>query len=228
VARTAGIPELRDRALATEAEMLLALGREAEADEVLAELTAGGEREALLLAAEVCQREEDFARSIPFLERLGADGHEDLQILFWLGAAYERTGRPLQAEEQFRRFLEREPDSAPALNYLGYMFADAGTNLDEALDLIERAVELDPDNGAYVDSLGWAHFRLGNYDEARLHLERAAELVGEDAVVLEHLGDVYEVLGEREDAVELYRRALELEGENADELRAKLDQLDRP
>jgi tetratricopeptide (TPR) repeat protein len=149
-------------------------------------------------------------------------------VLFWLGAAYERTDRHPEAAEQFRRFLEREPDSAPALNYLGYMFADSGTNLGEALDLIQRAVALDPDNGAYIDSLGWAHYRLGNYAEARTHLERAAELVGDDAVVLEHLGDVYDVLGQRDEAIELYRRALELAGENAAELRAKLEQLDEP
>lgn len=228
LARAAAVPEVRVRALARQAEMLLGLDRAAEADELLAELTASDDREALLLAAEVCQREQDFARSVPFLERLTAAGHEDLQVLFWLGAAYERTGRQPEAENQFRRFLEREPDSAPALNYLGYMFADAGANLPEALELIERAVELDPDNGAYVDSLGWAHFRLGNYQEARTHLERAAELVGDDAVVLEHLGEVYEVLGERDGAIALYRRALALEAENADELRAKLEQLGQP
>jgi len=228
LARAAGKAELRDRALAQQAETLLGLERDEEADLVLAELVDRGGQEALLMAAEACQREERYARSVPLLEQVVAEDEGQLQALFWLGAAYERTGRPHEAESQFRRFLEQQPDSAPALNYLGYMWADNGTNLSEALEFVERAVALDPDNGAYVDSLGWAHYRLGNFEEAREHLERAAGLVGDDAVVLEHLADVYSELGQREEAVGLYRRALALGGENASSVEAKLQQLGSP
>ena len=225
LARAAAIEELAPRAMARQAEVLLRLGRDAEADEVLAALTASGDRTAYLLAAEVCQRQEDYERSLPFLEHLVADGSEELQALFWLGAAYERSGRVDEAEAQFRRFLEIEPESAAALNYLGYMWADNGLNLVEALEYVQKAVALDPDNGAYIDSLGWAYFQLGQYQEARTHLERAADLVGEDAVVLEHLGDVYAALGDVDDALRLYRQALDLEGENVEALRDKLRRL---
>lgn len=228
LARVAVLPELRERALAKQAGALLALARESEADEVLLELTSGGDLEALLLAAEVCQREESYERSLPYLEKIVAEDDSALQALFWLGAAYERTGRKAAAATKFRRFLEQEPDSPAVLNYLGYMWAEDGVNLDEALNLVERAVALDPENGAYIDSLGWAHFQLGDYDEARRHLEHAARLVDEDAVVLEHLGDVYEALGRREEALELYRRALGLDGENAPRVEDKLRELGAP
>jgi tetratricopeptide (TPR) repeat protein len=228
LARAAADPEVHERALARQAETLLELDRGDEADAVLHALTASGTREVLLLAAEVCQRAQSFERSVPYLEQLVADGHDELETLFWLGAAYERIGREREAEGQFRRFLDRQPDSAPALNYLGYMWADNGENLDEALEMVQRAVALEPDNGAYVDSLGWTYFRLGSYEEARTHLERASGLVGEDAVVLEHLGDVYSALGRPVEAAEQYRRALALKGENAAQVEEKLLQLGTP
>lgn len=226
--RVAQFDTMRDRALARQAEALLSLARDTEADQVLGELTESGDVEVLMLAAEACQREERYDRSVTYLERVVAVDDEPLQALFWLGAAYERTGRKVEAEGQFRRFLEVQPDSAPALNYLGYMWAENGENLDEAIEMVQRAVALDPDNGAYLDSLGWAYFQVGKYDEARVHLERAAELVGEDAVVLEHLGDLYSAVGERQQAAELYRRVLDLDAENARQVMTKLRRLDTP
>lgn len=219
---------LKDRARARHAEALLSLARDAEADRVLDELTASGEVEALMLAAEACQREERYGRSIVFLEQVTAAEEAPLQALFWLGAAYERTGRHAEAERRFRSFLAEQPDSAPALNYLGYMWAELGQNLDEAVELVERAISLDPDNGAYIDSLGWAYYQMGRYEEARTELERAAELVGDDPVVLEHLGDVYSALGASREAADAYRRALDLDAENAHQVMTKLRQLDSP
>ncbi|MEO1368758.1 MAG: tetratricopeptide repeat protein, partial [Acidobacteriota bacterium] len=96
--------------------------------------------------------------------------------------------------------------------YLGYTWAERGENLDEALGLIQRAVAADPDNGAYVDSLGWVYYQLGRFHEARPHLEWAARLEPDDATVHEHLGDLYAALGERELSRAAYRRALEILG----------------
>ena len=92
--------------------------------------------------------------------------------------------------------LTLQPENSHALNYLGYMWADNGENLEQALELIRRAVDLDPNNGAFVDSLGWALFRLGEFEQARRHLERANQLVPRDSTILEHLGDVYVALGD--------------------------------
>lgn len=216
------------RATALSAEILFELDRAPEAEEALADLLAEEDAERLALAAAVYQRGERYSASIGVLERLLAVDPARTEALFWLGAAYERTRDYARAEESFRRLLAAEPDFAPALNYLGYMWADRGTNLEEALALVERAVALEPDNGAYIDSLGWAHFQRGDYAAAQDHLERAAELVGDDAIVLEHLGDLYRALGRLEDAGAAYWRALELNDENVQSLQGKLESLPRP
>lgn len=220
-------PELADTFMAKEAEILLRLDREEEANARVEEFTSSGEAEKLLLAAEVYQRLERYAGSIPILERAKAtsEGPTRIQVLFWLGAAYERTERIGEAEAIFQELLDAEPQFAPALNYLGYMWAEEGENLDRALVMVSQAVNLEPDNGAYADSLGWTHFQLGNYEEAKGHLERAADLVGDDPVVYEHLGDLYVVLGDLEKAREVYERALALEAENTEQVRRKLEEL---
>src|SRR6185369_10482816 len=138
-------------------------------------------------------------------------------------AAYERTGKHDLAVTAFRKVLKAAPDFHAALNYLGYMWAEKGENLTEALAMIGKAVALDPDNGAYVDSLGWTHYRLGQYDRARDYLERATRLVPEDPTVHEHLGDVYIALGQRDKAREMYRRALALRDPNPEQVRRKLE-----
>jgi tetratricopeptide (TPR) repeat protein len=220
-------PEMARRVLAKEAELLLRLDREEEALERVRQLTSADEVENLLLAAEVYQRLERYAGSIPILERAKStsEGPIRIQVLFWLGAAYERTGRNSEAEAVFQELLDTEPQFAPALNYLGYMWAEEGENLDRALVMVSQAVSLEPDNGAYADSLGWTHFQLGNYKEARGQLERAAELVGDDPVVFEHLGDLYVILGDLEKAREVYERALALEADNIEQVRRKLEEL---
>lgn len=216
---------LAPRAAARAAELLFLLEREGEARERLDEIVGMEGPEGVLLAAEVLQRLERHGEAIPLLLE-AREREPSQQVAFWLGAAYERTGRFEEAEVEFRRLLEDDPDFAPALNYLGYMWAEQGENLEEALELILRAVSLDPGNGAYIDSLGWAYFQLGRYEEARDQLERAAVLVPDDAVVVEHLGDLYRAVGDPEGARVQYLRAVELGGENLDEVRRKLDQLD--
>jgi tetratricopeptide (TPR) repeat protein len=214
------------RMLAKQAEILFGLGRDSEAETRLAELTASGEPSELLLAAEVYQRLERHRQAIPVLLQAREGIPDSLQVLFWLGAAYERTGQLPEAEGEFRRLLTLDPEFAPALNYLGYMWTEQGQNLNEALEMVNRAVELEPDNGAYIDSLGWAYFQLGRYNEARDHLERAAELIPDDAVIVEHLGDLHQAVGDLDRAREYYRRAADLDGENLEQVRRKLDELD--
>jgi tetratricopeptide (TPR) repeat protein len=206
------------------AEVLSRAGRNDEAGNALGRLAAGDET-AALAAAQAYQRLEKYPESIPILEKLAA-AHPDQAVTgFLLGAAYERTGQRDKAVAQFRHVIEIEPDFHAALNYLGYTFAEAGINLDEALKLVSRAVALDPDNGAYVDSLGWTYYQLGRPEQARGYLERAARLDPEDAMLQEHLGDVYVALGQTERARQAYQRALELGGENTDKVRRKLEDL---
>ncbi len=211
---------------ARRAQLLLDDGQEAGARAILEEIAASEEAEAVFLAAQIYQRAERYSDSIPLLERLLKDNNDSRQALFLLGAAQERSGQRPAAIATFQRLLEMSPDHTPTLNYLGYMWAEKSENLDEAVTLILRAVAQEPDNGAYVDSLGWAYYQLGRYQEARRHLEWAARLVPDDATIFEHLGDLYLALEEIEQARDSYRAALDLEADNSEELRQKLQVLD--
>jgi tetratricopeptide (TPR) repeat protein len=141
---------------------------------------------------------------------------DSTRILFPLGATLERNGSFYDAVTVFQEIIKANADHAPALNYLGYMLADRGEQLTYALELIEKAIALEPENGAYIDSYGWVHYRLGNFDLALSELQRAANLVNSDPVVFEHIGDVYRALGNREEALRYYNRALEIEPESFD------------
>ena len=116
-----------------------------------------------------------------------------------------------RAEADLKRAVEIAPEEPTALNYLGYSWAERGENLEEAFSLIEKAVSLQPDSGAIIDSLGWAHYQLGDYDEAVGHLEQAAALEPGDPVITDHLGDVYWRLGRKTEARFQWTRVLELE-----------------
>lgn len=212
-------------ALAKRAEVFFRLGQEDRAERSIDELRASGQLDDLVRAAEVYQRLERYVPAIPLLEEALERDPGSIQVMFWLGASYERTGRTDQAEAILEELLRIDPEFAPALNYLGYMWAEKGQNLERALSLVRQAVALEPGNGAYVDSLGWTHFQLGQYDEARSYLERAVGLVGQDAIVFEHLGDLYVVLGRLQEARDMYQRALALNAENAGQVQEKLDRL---
>ena len=127
-----------------------------------------------------------------------------------LGMALEQLGEDLAAEGHLLRALELNPSDAYALNYLGYWWADEGRNLEQAIGLIERAVEERPGSGFFVDSLGWVHFKLGDPQKAVGYLERATELEPSDPEITGHLGDVYWVLGRYDEARFKWRLALSL------------------
>ncbi len=131
-------------------------------------------------------------------------------ILFARGIAYERSKQWPKAEPDMQKALELQPEQPMVLNYLGYTWVDMGRNIDVATDMIKRAVALRPNDGAIVDSLGWAYYRLGRYPEAVVNLERAVELKGSDPVITDHLGDAYWKVGRRAEAQFQWRRALGL------------------
>lgn len=129
--------------------------------------------------------------------------------LFVAGSMYERQKKYERAEEAFHKVLADDPKNGMALNYLGYMLADRGTRLDEALGYIRRAVALDPQNGAYLDSLGWVYYKMGNYDLAEENLRRAAERIGNDPTIHDHLGELYMKTGRLKLAATHWERSLE-------------------
>jgi len=116
-------------------------------------------------------------------------------LLFLKGALAERQKHYEPAEQFFRQALDLDPSNAMTLNYLGYMLADKGIRLPEALTLIRKAVDLEPLNGAYLDSLGWVYFKLGQYELAEENLRQAVERDRTDPTVHDHLGDLYEKTG---------------------------------
>jgi tetratricopeptide (TPR) repeat protein len=141
------------------------------------------------------------------------------------GIALERSGQWQRAEADFLHALELKPDQPLVLNYLGYSWIDRGENLERGLKMIEKAVELRPEDGYIVDSLGWAHYRLGEYSSAVQYLEKAIELVPEDPTINDHLGDAYWQNGRPIEARYQWRRALQF-GPQEDEVKpieAKLD-----
>ena len=156
------------------------------------------------------------------LRRNGRDDEAEKQLRAWVGAApsdaearlalgalLDRKGRIAEAEVELREAIRLDPRLAEASNYLGYSFADRGERLDEALVLIQSALQIDPWNGAYLDSLGWVYMKLGRVEDARDPLERAAREFPRDPTVLEHLGDYYQRTGDASRAKIFWQRALD-------------------
>ena len=140
------------------------------------------------------------------------------------GTSYERIHKWSLAEADLQTALKLSPEEPMVLNYLGYSWVDQNRNLKTGLQLIEKAVKLKPDDGYIVDSLGWAHYRLGNYKEAVKWLERAVELRPDDPVLNDHLGDGYWRVGREREAQYQWYQALTLkpEPEDAEKIEKKM------
>ena len=154
----------------------------------------------------------DPARAVTILEPTAKANPRDTATQLALADLYNDAGRDGDAERTLRQLLDVEPSNAEALNYLGYLLANQGRSLDEAVRLVERALVAEPGNPAYLDSLGWAHFRRGNLDEAEKYLSPAAEQLPRNAVVQDHLGDVLARRGRWADAIDAWMRALAGDG----------------
>ena len=151
--------------------------------------------------------------------RIGTPTRANWPLFYERGIALERAGQWPRAEADFLFALELSPDQPGVLNYLGYAWADQGRNLDRARTMVERAVELRPDEGSYIDSLGWVLLLQGDKDGALRHLERAVTLMPEDATINGHLGDALDAVGRRREAAFQWRRALNLRPEPAEAAR---------
>ncbi len=137
-------------------------------------------------------------------------------LIFHLGSVFERLNEIEAAEKEFRKILDYNPQHAASLNYLGYMLADRELRLEEALNYIERALDQDPHNGAYLDSLGWVYFKLERLDLAEKNLGLANQVNREDSTILEHLGDLYLKLGDPALALDYYRKSVTMAENPAD------------
>lgn len=180
---------------------------------------------ALVALANTLSSADRHAQAISVIESGTDKFGDDLAYWFQRGAVFERAGQTTPAEQAFRKALAIDSQHAPTLNYLGYMFAEQGDRLDEAVRLVRQALAIDPDNGSYLDSLGWAFYKQGNYAEARTHLERAAEMQTRNSVIQDHFGDVLIALNDEAGAIAAWERALagDRESVDASEIRRKIE-----
>jgi len=204
-------------------------------DEALAEIeslrTFRSDRQLDFYAAGLRISNGDFEGGVALLEGMldGLDG--DTEVYYQLGVHYGADGQVEPALRYMQHVLEADPNNVNALNYVGYSWAEQGENLDEAEELIRRALEISPDDGYITDSLGWVYYKMAEMlfresrkDEAMKFLDRAqhqlvqaAKLTGGDSVVSEHMGDVLLLRGDKEGALEHYEEAVDLELREAEQ-----------
>jgi tetratricopeptide (TPR) repeat protein len=187
------------------ADVLGDLGKIDEATSELRGLLNGqNDYKTLLAMAELYEKGKRFdatGKALDDAEKVAASDEEKQGVYFMRGAMYERMKKFDDSEAAFRKVLAMNPDHAGALNYLGYMLADRNVRLDEAYQMIKKAVELDPAKGEYLDSLGWVYFRQGKLSEAEGYLTKAVDRTKGDPTVHDHLGDVYLKLGKTKEAI---------------------------
>ena len=231
LARAAARRRPEDRALKfTEAIILSELKRFNESADLLRSMIKGGAESAsddagvyTLLASIQLQSgqlngaEESARKALELIP-------DDPQAMIQLSSILDRSGRHEVSEKTLRELLKREPDNATALNNLGYFMVERGVGYEEALKLIEQAVAIDPIQGSFLDSLGWAHFKLGNIEKARQFLEKAAIYSKRNSTIHEHLGDVLREAGRMAEARKYWEKALEysVEANEIARLRGKL------
>ncbi|MDH3644733.1 MAG: tetratricopeptide repeat protein, partial [Gammaproteobacteria bacterium] len=178
-------------------------------------VTGDDEYRCHVLLASVYTALREFEPAVAHLEKGYQIDPENTDVQFNLAMAHQELGHFEAALKYGRGVLKHDPNHAPALNFVGYILAERGLDLEDSETLIRRALEQEPDNGYYVDSLGWVLYQSGNYGAATAELERAVELTSEsDAVILEHLGDAYVKVERLNDAMRAYGQSQKLEPNN--------------
>lgn len=185
-------------------------------------LATTGREEAQFYLGTALGRAERYDEVVAIAEPLVRKHPGEIRFMFMIGAALERIQNHDSATVFFERILKIDPNHAQTLNYLGYMWADLGLKLEKSLRMITKALEIDGENPAYLDSYGWALYKLERYEEAETHIKKAIELMDDqDAVLFDHLAEVCMSLGRYEDAKANWERALQLDPDNA-EIKEKL------
>jgi tetratricopeptide (TPR) repeat protein len=198
-----------------------ALSRLGRADEAVAVLEGAvkartGSAELAFALADAYAAQKRYDDAVRVIEQAETALGESDEFTLRLATVYEQAGRLGDAERELRRMIERDPLDGDALNYLGYMLADRTDRHAEAVELIQRALKGEPDNPAYLDSLGWALFKQGKVDAAADPLARAAAAVPANSVIQDHYGDLLARQGRWSDAVAAWQRALAGDGESID------------
>lgn len=185
-------------------------------------------REEVYLTISYFYEEEGlWHRAISALEEGVKRLPQSAELYSRMALLYEKQKNRPQSIKLIKKALELDPDNPDILNFLGYSYAEEGTNLDEAERLILKALAVKPESGQIIDSLGWVYYKKGLYDKAVVQLERAFQKLSTDATIAEHLGDVYVKQNRLHDALRIYRKALHLENADTRRLRQKIDAIER-
>ncbi len=160
-----------------------------------------------------------YNESVAFVQRGLKEHPRNVSLTFLLGVYEEKAGHKDKCIAAMREVMTLDPKHSSAMNYLGYLYAEAGENLDEAESLVKRALELKPDDGFYKDSLAWVYYQKRDYKKALSLLEEALRIVPDEGVILEHLADVHLAIGNKDKALEFYAKALASRLENRDKSR---------
>ena len=209
------------------AEILGDIGQIEEGTRLITEKIQKGENEPILNIAlsEIYIRAKKYTQAEEVLNKALSVYPENDNLLFNLGSVFERTERFELAEGTFRKVIAYNPNNHLALNYLGYMLAEIGIKLQESIGYIKRALELDVNNGSYLDSLGWAYFKLNNMELAEKYLTLAVEKEGNSPEIHDHLGDLYYKLGRFKETLQEWEKAISLGIEDANKVREKIEKL---
>ena len=172
---------------------------------------------------------KNYPRSLAALEEAlprvrKEDGEGRREVLFSMANVYHEMGDGSNTVKYLKAVLAEWPDYAPALNYLGYYYAERGENLEEAFSLVDRALVQEPGNGHYIDSRGWVLFKMGRKEEALKEIRSALNALGDHPEIYEHLGTIYLSLGQKDEAVAAWNKSLEMDKDNL-ELKARLEEL---
>jgi len=213
----------RTSARTLEAWIVYDNGDEAGGIAIAQDVAATGDVRARRALGDMYRGADRFAEAEPIYTALIEEQPNEWRSYFSRGATRERLDRWPEAEADFRRALELSPDQPDVLNYLGYSWVDRGEHLQEGLAMIRRAAEIRPMSGAIIDSLGWAHYRLGNYAEAVDWLEAAVRLEPADPTLNDHLGDAYWRMDRRIEARFQWQRAMTLEPDDPEAIRQKIE-----
>lgn len=193
----------------------LLLGDLGQPEQAIAELKAlpnsARDRDVLLMMVpiqEKARRFDDEKKTLDAAEGLSKSAQEKQSVEFMRGAMYERQKNFDAAEKSFRAVLEADANNAGAMNYLGYMFADRGIRLDEARQLITKALDIDPDNPAYLDSMAWVHYHQDQLEQAVGAMQKALDKISDDPTMHDHMGDIYLKQGKTKEAIQQFETAL--------------------
>ena len=172
---------------------------------------------AMMALGDILRSNEKYAEAAEVytkaIDIIGTPTSANWMLYYFRGTAYERTKQWSKSEADLKEALELRPDQPHVLNYLGYSWVDQGIHLDEGMDMIRKAVTLRPDDGFFIDSLGWAYYRVGRYEDSVRELERAVELKPNESVINDHLGDAYWKVGRRLEARFKWNHARDLKPE---------------